>query len=72
MQRDRSSYVLRLRVTDSRFARGIAMNGNVAAHAAADATVRRRSFGELEVKSMVLGAHGVFSVALSTYRSDVT
>ena len=48
------------------------MNGNVAAHAGAYATVRRRIFGELEVNSAALGAYGVFSVALSKYRSDVT
>lgn len=59
------------RGADSRFASGMVMDGDVAAHVAATASVCRRIFGELAVQPVALGAYGVFSVALSTYRSDV-
>lgn len=57
--------MLQLRVTDSRFAPSMAMNGHIAAHAAATAPVRQRIFGELYVKSVALGAYGALSAALS-------
>lgn len=48
------------------------MNGDVAAHVVATSPAWRRIFGELAVQPVALGAYGVFSVALSKYRSDVT
>ncbi|HEY9216318.1 MAG TPA: hypothetical protein VIQ29_26115 [Ancylobacter sp.] len=72
LHRDRRSYVLQLRVTDSRFAPSMAMNGHIAAHAAAIAPVRQRISGELGGQPMVLGASMALPAALSEYRSNAT